>query len=250
MIPLPPAQVHLWCSRTDIGDREFADRDALLSDRERIRAARFHDVKHTVAFTAAHGWLRRILGAYLRIQPQKLRFIQGPYGKPTLATDADRPIAFNLSHSGDLAIVAVTAGMPIGVDIERVEPKPGPFAGDFLAPGEAAALAAVAPRDRDEAFTRCWTRKEAYLKALGTGLNTPLSDFEVSVGASARLLRVGADPGEAAYWRLGDLKPAPGYCGAVAARQHGWACVWMARPGSRPLVHREEVSAQSSAVRP
>lgn len=240
MIALPPSQVHLWCCRTDIGDSEFADCDALLSDIEQRQAVRFDDVKATIAFTAAHGWLRRVLAAYLDLAPQKLRFSREADGKPVLETsDISRTIAFNLSHSGDLAIVAVTAGMPIGVDIERVEPKQRAFANEGLAPGEAIALAAVAPHDRDEAFMRCRTRKEAYLKALGTGLNTPLSDFEMSIDAPARLLRVGSDPNEAACWQLANLKPAPGYCGAVAARQHGWACVWMARPDTGPLVHHD-----------
>lgn len=245
MIPVGPAQVHLWCCSTEIGVGEFATRHALLSEQERARAARFHDRTAMVAFTAAHGWLRRVLGAYVNVPPEALRFGEGAHGKPqlALASGGTPRVSFNLSHSGDLAIVAVAEQMAVGVDIEHVRPMPRQIAEDSFAPGEAAALANVAPAERDSAFMRLWTRKEAYLKATGTGLNTPLDAFEVSLDEPARLLRVRSDPAEAACWQIAHLEPAPGYCGAVAARGQGWTCVWMARPGATPLLLDPKLNA-------
>lgn len=232
MMPLPPLQVHLWCCRTDLRKAE-AERRWILSDDERARADRFRDTKARLAFAAAHSWLRHVLALYTLASAAQLRFGETPFGKPFLASEhKGPPIAFNLSHSGELAIVAVTAGMAVGVDIERVRPVSAEVVTGCLAPGEFAALEAIAPALRDECFIRCWTRKEACLKAIGIGLNGTLSNFEVSLdSAAARLLAVRSDPAEADHWQLADLQPAPGYCGALAARHRGWSAVWMARPG-------------------
>ncbi|MCO5090980.1 4'-phosphopantetheinyl transferase superfamily protein [Bosea sp. (in: a-proteobacteria)] len=236
MMSPPPSQVHLWCCRTDLGETEAAERRAILSGPERARADRFRVAQAGIAFVAARSWLRQVLAAYTQVPAARLRFGETASGKPFLADgDADRPVAFNLSHSGDLAIVAVTAGLAVGVDIERVRPVPPDVAAACMTPAEAAALAALKPESRDEAFIRCWTRKEACLKATGAGLNTPPSSVAVSLDPlSAQVLAVGSDAGEAARWQLADLRPAPGYCGALAARRHGWSAVWMARPEPAP----------------
>ncbi len=250
MISLPPSQVHLWCCRTDLSIAEAAERSRLLSGAERERANRFRDAVVRIAFVAARSWLRRVLAAYTLIPASRLRFEEGPFGKPVLDYgSAERRIAFNLSHSGELAIVAVAAGMDLGVDIERIRPMPVDVMADCLASREAAALAALAPELREEAFIRCWTRKEAYLKATGAGLNVPLRSFAVSLDPQmARLLAVESDPGEAACWQLADLRPAPGYCGALAARQHGWSMVWMARPEAAPAETSFYFSESPSAL--
>lgn len=249
MIPLPPAQVHLWCCRTDLDEVETAARLTILSDTERARADRFRHDEARTAFVAARSWLRRILAGYTRVPAQRLRLDEMPLGKPFLAHPrSDPPIAFNLSHSGELAIVAVAAGMAIGVDIERIRPVPADVVAGCLAPGEAASLAAMPSRLREEAFIRGWTRKEAYLKATGIGLDVPLSTVSVSLEPSeARLLTVQSDPEEAPHWRLADLRPAPGYCGALAARRHGWSAVWMARPGSVPAAESSRFNLSRGA---
>jgi 4'-phosphopantetheinyl transferase len=232
MMPLPSSQVHLWCCRVDRSAAEAAERRWILSDDERIRADRFHDTNARVAFVVARNWLRRVLGLYTPIPPPQIRFGETAFGKPFLANEyKGRPIAFNLSHSGELAIVAVTDGMPVGVDIERVRPVSADLLAGCLAQRELAMLSALAPGLREESFIRCWTRKEACLKAIGVGLNGSPSSFEVSLDPSrARLLAVESDPAEAALWQLADLELAPGYCGALAARQRGWSPIWMARP--------------------
>lgn len=249
MMPLPRSEVHLWCCRTDLGDIDAAERRSVLSAPERVRADRYRVAEAGIAFVAARSWLRRVLAAYTLIPPTRLRFGETPSGKPFLADqNTDRPVAFNLSHSGDLAIVAVTAGMTVGIDIERIRPVPPDAAAGCLTTGEATALAALAPALREEAFIRCWTRKEAYLKATGAGLNTSPSSFAVSLDPlAARILAVGSDAEEAAHWQLADLRPAPGYCGALAARQHGWSAVWMARPISAPAAEPAIAIAALSA---
>ena len=252
MIPLPPSQVHLWCCRTDLGEMEAAERRLVLSGQECARADRFRVADAGIAFVAARSWLRRVLAAYTLVPASCLRFEVTSFGKPFLADAGNRaPIAFNLSHSGELAIVAVTAGPAVGVDIERIRPVPPDVAAGCLTPGEAAALAALAPELREEAFIRCWTRKEAYLKAIGAGLNTPPSSFAVSLDLSeARLLHVETDLGEAMHWQLADLRPAPGYCGALAARWHGWSAIWMARPEPAPADGRAHAMMGLAALHP
>lgn len=232
MMPIPSSQVHLWCCHIDPGKAETQERRWILSDDERARADRFHDAKARFAFAAAHSWLRHVLALYTLASASQLRFVETMFGKPMLANGHERrPIAFNLSHSGELAIVAVTAGMAVGVDIERVRPVSAEVAAGCLAPGEIAGLAALAPALRNECFFRCWTRKEACLKAIGIGLNAAPSSFEVSLDPFvARLLAVHSDPTEADRWQLADLRPAPGYCGALAARHRDWSVIWMARP--------------------
>jgi 4'-phosphopantetheinyl transferase len=232
MMPLPSSQVHLWCCQTDLGKAEMLERRWILSDDERARADRFHDAKARLAFAAAHSWLRHVLALYTLAPASQLRFVETMFGKPFLVNGHERqPIAFNLSHSGELAIVAVTGGMAVGVDIERIRPVSIELLAGCLAPGEVAALEATAPALRDECLIRCWTRKEACLKAIGIGLNATPSSFEVSLDPFvARLLAVHSDPAEADNWQLADLRPAPGYCGALAARHRDWSVIWMARP--------------------
>ena len=186
MIVLPRSKVHLWSCSLRPSPAELERRRAVLSDAELARALRFRHEADSIAYVAAHGWLRLVLAAYAGLPPARLRFRETPLGKPSLEPVGEMPpVAFNLSHSGDLAIVAVSAGMPIGIDIERIGSVPDAATGDYLAHAEGAMLSTLPGPLRDEAFTRCWTRKEAYLKATGAGLNTPLTDFAVSLAPSA-----------------------------------------------------------------
>jgi 4'-phosphopantetheinyl transferase len=149
-----------------------------------------------------------------------LRFRYGDRGKPHLE-DHD-PLEFNLTHSGELALLAVSRIGPLGIDIERKRPLEdllGLARGSF-APGEYATLLAVPETKRLDCFFQCWTRKEAYVKAVGDGLAAPLGEFEVTCapGVPARLLSVGGSSSEARSWHLHSLRPATGYVGAVALR--------------------------------
>ncbi|HEY0418619.1 MAG TPA: 4'-phosphopantetheinyl transferase superfamily protein [Acetobacteraceae bacterium] len=210
-------EIALFRWRLDASPGGLAACHVLLSAEERSRAGRMiaPAAEH---FIAAHGGMRRILGACVGQHPAALRLVVGPFGKPHLP---DHPeLRFSLSHSRGLAILAATRGMEVGVDIELCRPVRDGLAERYFAPSEAAALRALPEPDRTVAFFACWTRKEAFVKALGTGLSTRLDSFEVSVRPDepARLVHVAGDAQEAARWRLHDLAPAPGYAGAVALR--------------------------------
>ena len=222
--PLPrrlgPGEIHVWRvpleGTPDAVDGRSADAERLLSPDERDRAARFALPHLRSRWVAARTALRTILGSYLDRPPASLAFAIGARGKPSL----EGPLHFNLAHSGDLALVAVTSAAPIGVDLEQVRPvrEAEAIARRFFSPDECADLAAVSHPDRDYAFLSCWTRKEALLKASGEGLALPLDRFRVSVipGAPARLLSVAGDETAARAWWLAHLDPAPGFVGAVA----------------------------------
>jgi 4'-phosphopantetheinyl transferase len=138
-------------------------------------------------------------------------------------------IEFNLSHSGDVALLAVTRGPAVGVDVEQVILVSGlqPMASRFFSAYENAALSEVPPDTRDFAFYCCWTRKEAFLKAVGHGLAHPLDSFDVSLDEKRpRLVAVRGDRETPSKWTLFHLCPAPGYVAALAVEGSGARLVW------------------------
>ena len=201
-----------------------------LSADESGRAARFHFDRDRDRFTAARALLRAVLALYLRTEPERLRFAYGPRGKPSLAADAaggGDALRFNLAHSHELALVAVARGREVGVDLEHVRADfaTAEVAERFFSPREAAALRALPEGGpRVEAFYRCWTRKEAFIKATGEGLSFPLSAFTVSLapGEPAALLACDTDGGQTRRWTLVDLEPGAGYLAAAAVEGRGW----------------------------
>lgn len=178
-------------------------------------------------FIVARAMMRAILGRYLKLSPEELRFDYSFYGKPTLAGDfGAHTLCFNLSHSNGLSLLAVTLGRRIGIDLEyvRAEMASEEIAERLFSTGEVRALRQL-PRERQtEAFFNCWTRKEAYIKAIGEGLSFPLDRFTVSLlpGHSAALLDVLENPQECARWSLQELSPGSGYVAAVAVEGHDW----------------------------
>lgn len=202
-----------------------------LSADESERAARFHFDRDRDRFTAARALLRAVLARYLRAEPASLRFAYGPRGKPSLAADASDDIAaaprFNLAHSHELALLAVARGREVGVDLEHVRADfaTAEVAERFFSAREAAALRALpAGRPRVEAFYRCWTRKEAFIKATGEGLAFPLSAFTVSLAPEepAALLDCDTDAQATQRWTLVNLEPGAGYLAAAAVAGRGW----------------------------
>lgn len=218
---LREGEVHVWRASLEPGAQTLRRLRELLSADERQRADRFHFQRDREHFVAARGGLREILGRYTGAPPQSLRFSYDSYGKPSLSVEAGvAPPRFNVSHSGGLALYAVTDGRDVGVDIERVRED---FAGldiaeRFFSPDEVATLSALPIGERAAAFFDCWTRKEAYIKARGLGLSHPLHLFTVSLapGHPAALLRTDDDPQEAARWSLVELFPGEGYRAALA----------------------------------
>jgi 4'-phosphopantetheinyl transferase len=220
-------EIHIW--RVNLNQpaaqvEKFLD--TLASD-ERDRAERFHFVKDRKHFIVARGFLRFILGCYLKTNAGQLRFCYGPYGKPALnGEQRHSEIRFNLSHSHGLALYAVTCGREIGVDIEyvRADFASEQIARNFFSPQEVEALCAVPSEARVRAFFNCWTRKEAYIKATGRGLSQSLDSFDVSLapGEPAALLRNEENPKEAALWSLHELKVENNYAAAIAVEGHGF----------------------------
>jgi len=186
---------------------------AFLSDDERKRAARFHFPHLQENFRNGRGMLRNVLSAACSVPAAQLRFTYSDKGKPSLP---DFPhLEFNVSHSGDLWACAVSESSVLGLDIERIRPMPDcdAIALRFFAPSEREALNTFAEEDKAAAFFRCWTRKEAYIKALGDGLSRDLSSFTVSC-ADEEFSTV-RDLVTFESWHLQSFAPAPGYAGAV-----------------------------------
>jgi 4'-phosphopantetheinyl transferase len=209
--------VHLWRAWQAVDPELEAVLEETLSDEERARAHRFVTRELTRDFIGAHGFLRDVLGACHRVSPRALRFTAESHGKPRLAHPTS-PLRFNLTHSHGLAVLAIALARDLGVDVEHIRPRVAEegVAERFFSPTEVAMLRALPPEAQSLGFFNCWTRKEAYLKALGWGLSVPLSRFDVSLapGEEARLL---ADRGNAelACWSIRAFDPAPGWCGAV-----------------------------------
>jgi 4'-phosphopantetheinyl transferase len=209
-------EVHVYHADLRIAPEEIARLWQILSDDERQRANAFKFEKHQRRFIAGRGFLRLILGSYLGVDAGRLNFNYGSKGKPAL----DGQIEFNTSHSEELAIYAFTLDTPVGVDVEWIYRKTDldAIAKSFFSPAECKAYTEFAAEDKVEAFFRCWTRKEAFIKAIGDGLSYPLQSFDVSLGQSAELLRLNASAGRAYEWSMYHLSPADGYVGALAMR--------------------------------
>ena len=210
---LNSGDVHVWAVPLD-GDA--APFDELLCPGEQDRMARFRFAEHRRRFQISHGALRRILGGYLGADPRDVLFRHGPRGKPFL--DGDGP-SFNLSHSGQLAMVAV-AGVEIGVDVEKVRRLESltQIAERHFSDSEFGALDELLGAAKELAFYRCWTRKEAYIKALGEGLSMALDSFEVSIAEQAAFVACHDGREDPADWSMLDVSPGAGYVGAVAVR--------------------------------
>ena len=212
--------VKLALLQLDLSVHELARRQALMSADEVDRACRFRFERDRRRFVAARGALRELLAAALKVAPRNVHFDYGPEGKPSLAADLARSgLRFNLSHSGDLALCALTHEREIGVDLEQVRRLPDldALAERFFAAGERATLRSLPDDQRPDAFFRCWTRKEAYLKGRGEGLSLPLDSFEVSLApGDPRLLRVDDRPADVDDWLLQDVSVPAGYAATLA----------------------------------
>jgi 4'-phosphopantetheinyl transferase len=230
-------EVHVW--RVALNESHAAELRPLLSSDECARADRFHFARDCHRFIVARGMLRKILGAYLKKEPGHLSFSYSPYGKPALADERDAgELSFNLSHANELALIAVTRGRGVGVDIEFIRPE---FASEeiaerFFSTHEVAALRALPKSIQSEAFFNCWTRKEAYIKAIGEGMSMPLDQFQVSLapGSRAELLGNLRDANEVSRWSLQELAPGPGYAAAIAVEGKDWQLrCWQHPDGSQ-----------------
>jgi 4'-phosphopantetheinyl transferase len=196
------ARVHLWTIPLTVDAGELARLEAILSEDERQRAARFHHERDRVRYAVCRARVRLILGRYLNANPGAIRFDYGPNGKPTLIHPSS-DLRFNVAHDRDLGVVAITRGAPIGVDLESVEapPEAADIARTHFSARERGQLETAPAELRPELFFRCWTRKEAYLKAIGVGLAHPLTAFSVGLEPDHCRLTLPAG-GDADQWSV------------------------------------------------
>ena len=217
-------EAQVWTVHLDASEPDSAKCFSWLSEEERDRAARFQFERDRRRFILSHGILRGLLGCFEQRHPADIRYSMGPQGKPGLArvdpVAAESLTRFNMAHSGNLAVFAFMAGCEMGADIEEIRdiPEIHELAQRVFAPEETRDLEGLPEEQRRAGFFRCWTRKEACVKAVGGGLSLPLGDFRVTLGPRepARLLSIGGEVQAAQHWTLHDLAPAPGYAGAVA----------------------------------
>lgn len=218
-IAIRPAMVDVWLALCPL-DADLEVAAAELSIDEIERARRFVFGRDRRRFIFARRTLRRLLAAYVGIAPAAVRFRYASHGKPALVSGPDLGIDFNVSHSGDAVVIAVSSAGPVGVDIEEIRPMPDrdDLAMRTFAPGEFRRLCAIGDSQRTEAFFACWTRKEAFVKALGEGLTHPLDRFEVAVDPTepARLLHIDGDERRAGRWTISSLPPIEGFASALA----------------------------------
>jgi 4'-phosphopantetheinyl transferase len=214
-------EVHVWQGALDVSSELLERLATTLSPSERDRANRFREAEHRRRFVASRGMQRDVLARYAEVAPERLTFATGPAGKPSLEPNPG-DVRFNASNAGGLAVVAVTAGLEIGIDIETIRPIPDALdlARRFFSPAEIEALTATPVQDQEAAFLVAWTRKEAYIKALGGGLGVGLDSFTVSIGAGepARLLDDGLGAETANTWSLMTLTCAGGWTGALVVK--------------------------------
>ena len=211
-------EVHVWRTRLEQPLELQESYLRTLAEDERVRANRFHFDQHRRHFVVARGFLRALLARYLDTTPEAVRFAYGPYGKPVL--EGESSLRFNASHSGDWAVYAFVQDHEVGIDVEEIKEDFGTegIAERFFSTGEVQTLNALPEAEKPAAFFRCWTRKEAYIKAIGSGLSHPLDSFDVTLapGEPAALLRSEREPVSLARWSLFNLDVAEGYAAALA----------------------------------
>jgi 4'-phosphopantetheinyl transferase len=222
-VDLPDGEVHVWRIVLD-QPAAIARLEPLLTDEERQRANRFRAERHRERFIVGRGALRCLLGRYLAIAPGQVGFRYEDFGKPVLEPASD--MDFNLTHSHGLALCAVARRRRLGIDLERLrDVVDGPrIVARFFSAREQADYAQLPEYLKREGFFRGWTRKEAYLKAIGVGITTPLDSFSVALDPRepAALREVVKDPDEVTRWCLANVDPDPDHVGALAVEGSDW----------------------------
>lgn len=228
---LAPRELHLWRARCDEGLHALQHYQELLSADERQRAGRFAIEGARRDFIVSRGMLRELLAAYLNVQPTDIVLRNGIHGKPHITMDdSESMIRFNVSHSKGFVVFAFSLRAEVGVDVEQIR-KEFPdreIAERFFSEEEVAALGKLPPERSSGAFFTCWTRKEAYVKARGGGLQIPLRSFSVGLGENEEQ-QVVDERGE--EWSIYPFEPATGFAAAAAVEGGDWRLKrWERRP--------------------
>jgi len=215
-------EIHIWERQLTCDRYVIQTLGRLLDADELARAARFRFPSNHDEFIVSRGTLRLLLGRYLNCSPAELRFTYSQYGRPQLDDfRLGERVEFNISHSGDVVVLAFASCRRIGIDIEQIRTdfSTAEIAERFFSFAEREALRALPVEQQHAAFFTCWTRKEAFIKALGEGLSHPLDQFDVSLtpGLPAALLATRPDPQDTRRWSLWNINVPVGYTGSLAA---------------------------------
>jgi 4'-phosphopantetheinyl transferase len=222
--PVTTETIDVVVRNLDVVPRCVRKAAALLSDAEHERAGHFFFERDRRRFVVARSYLRSLLGRRLGVPPESLELQAGPHGKPALSPRfADSDLRFNVSHCEGVAVYAFARGRDIGVDLEALReiPDADDIAAHMFSRAEYEAYSSLPRGERCLGFFNCWTRKEAFIKALGDGLTYPLDRFEVSLipGQPARILSVDGATADQCNWTLHSFWPGPGLVGAVVVER-------------------------------
>lgn len=224
--------VDVWAIPLEVGSLAEKQLHGRLTPAEVDRASRFQFARDRRRFIVSHAAMRAILGGRAGVPAEQVEIGTDSRGKPAVPGS----IAFNLAHSGEIALCAVSNGAEVGVDVEQVREVSDAesiLRGHF-APGEVERWLQLPGPLRNEGFLRLWTCKEAWLKACGLGLSLPMNHSEIRVSdGEARFVSVGGRTADATRWTLRMFEPAPGYTAAVcveapevSVRCRQWAASW------------------------
>lgn len=212
--------VHMWRAGLEIHESLIAHYFQILSPDEVKRAERYYSIKDKKHFIAARGMLRHLLGRYLKLKQNEICFSYGAYGKPFIAGDQNpEKLCFNVSHSHGLSVIAIGHGIETGVDIEKIRSDIDimEIARTFFPPAETMRLNSLTEAGRAAVFFQYWTRKEAYLKAIGRGLSVDLKEIDVFEGPTA-FLDSSDLHGVICRWSLFESTQAAGYASALVTK--------------------------------
>lgn len=223
LLDLSESEIHLWFAFPgETGDpQKPASAGPVLDDGEEARMKRLHFPEGRRLFGVSHTLVRTALSRYSEIPPREWRFVENAHGKPRIDPDLDSsPLRFSLAHTKGLAVVAVTGGADVGVDVERADRfvNAARLSSRFFSPEETTALQELSPDRLRERFFLYWTLKESYIKARGLGLSLPLDSFSFRLAGEIpfRIGFSGDNPdGPGGGWRFALLRPLPQYVAAV-----------------------------------
>lgn len=258
---IPAGNVQVWLAWVSHSLPLLTFFQGLLSGDERVRANRYRAEHARQEFITARGLTRWILGAHLNLEPKRVTFQYSAFGKPELAGSDDQQLQFNVSHSGGAILLAISGDGVVGVDLERVDRTIDwlPVASRFYSHNENRELRSLPADKQKRAFYAIWTRKEAFLKAKGSGLSERLAEFDVTVdnSRSSALLETRYDPADASNWSVVSLPAGDNYEAAVAIKRRHFELQlvqWENRLLGRPLECFQEqpagadVAARGSAL--
>jgi 4'-phosphopantetheinyl transferase len=236
--PLTKTSVHIWCASLEINPKTEKRLAVTLSEDEKARADRFILKRDRDSFIASHGILRDLLARYSGYNPNAIEYVFGPHGKPSVSSPGDfHPVHFNLSHSHGIAVVAITRDRELGVDVEKIRQQVAgsQIAERYFSSQEIIELRGLPVSQQAEGFFLCWTRKEAYVKALGEGLRFPLDGFSVSL-TPGEPVQLHAE--DAHRWSIQSFEPsklaASRHVAAVVCEGTDWTAKYLEWTDAKP----------------